>query len=74
MKDELNRLKELRTEASALIGKRTPEALKRAKTLVTHQQLLMRELIDASKDYLSVAEIAEMEALFLKAQEKLQKK
>lgn len=74
MNAELQRLEELRKEASALIEQGTPASLQRAKTLLTHQQFLLREIINASREALSVSEIAEVEAGFLKTQEKLQKK
>ena len=73
MNAEIKRLEELSTEAKALIGESTPESLERAKTLSAHQQLLIRELINASKDYLPAAEVAEVEAIFLRANEKFQK-
>lgn len=73
MNAEIKRLEELRQEASALIEEGTPESLKRAKTLLTHQQFLLREIINASRDALSVSEVLEVEAGFLKTNEKLQK-
>ena len=73
MNNELQRLEELRTEASALIEEGTPGSLKRAKVLLTHQQFLLREIINASRDALSVSEVLEVESGFLKANEKLQK-
>ena len=73
MNAEIKRLEELRTEASALIEEGTADSLKRAKTLLTHQQFLLREIINASHDALSMSEVLEVEAGFLKTNEKLQK-
>ena len=73
MNAEIERLEQLRQEASTLIEEGTPESLKRAKTLLVHQQFLLREIINASRNALSASEVAQVEAGFLKANEKLQK-
>ena len=71
MTESIKKLEELRVEVSALIEDGKAESLERARTLLNHQQLLLRQVIDDQFTDLTLAERAEVETAFGKANEEL---
>ena len=71
MSREQKMMEQLREEVSVCIQEGTALSLERARTLLNHQQLLLRQLINEHYDQLRIEELAMVEAKFMEASEKL---
>lgn len=72
MTDSIKKLEELREETAALIADRRPESLERARLLLNHQQLVIRQILLENQQYMELADKLNTEVKFQEANEKLQ--
>ena len=64
-------IEQLRKQVSELIQEGDAMSLEKARTLLNHQQLLLRQVINEECAHMTVGEMAHIEADFMKANEKL---
>lgn len=72
MTESLNKLKELKDQAAELIAQGTPQSLEKARLLLNHQQLLIRQVLNEAAPLFTLEEQIQTEAAFMGANTKLQ--
>ncbi len=72
MTESLNKLKELKDQAAELIAQGTPQSLEKARLLLNHQQLLIRQVLNEAAPLFTLEEQIQAEAAFMGANTKLQ--